>query len=191
MKNTFGLYVSIGTLIVSGLACNKLAAVSGVNLFEGDNAVKAASAIKTKVGADKVNVISVELRKDQMVVTIQSPKDPKDIDKYTYKNGSVTGPEPVQVIQLGNLSMTGEKYDTTEIGDIGFTAVPDTIKQAIDASKLENANVDLISMDNEVPDGGTIGKSKLVLKWRLFVESPRGRKDFWADKNGKLNPKAF
>jgi hypothetical protein len=46
-------------------------------------------------------------------------------------------------------------------------------------------------MDYEVPQGGTIGKSKLVFTWRLFVEGPRGRKDFWADKNGKLNEKWF
>jgi len=191
MKNYVGLCISVVALIFVGLGCNKLAAVGSVNLFEGDNAAKAASAIKSKVGSDKVNVISVELRKSEMVITIQSPKNPKDIDKYTYKNGTVTGPEPVQVVSMGDLNMTGDKYDTTDIGDIGFAAVPATVKQAIEASQLENAQVDLISMDDEVPDGGTIGKSRLVLKWRLFVESPRGRKDFWADKNGKLNPKGF
>lgn len=211
------------------------------NLFEGDNALKAANAIKDKVGGP-VNVIRVEMHSDELEITIQSPKNPKDIDKWTYKNGSVTGPEPVQVMSIGNATMTGDKYDVTPIDDIGWTNVPATIKKALDLSNLENAKVNLISMDGQYPEtadpslkedrekkisdmqkqNDEFGKNcvkqsnpeclkemmdrqkeiidlkmrkserkAFVLTWRLFVEGPRGRKDFWAKKDGTLNEKPF
>jgi hypothetical protein len=152
----------------------------------------------------------------------------------------------VQVMSFGKTEMTGDKYTTTSIDDIGFAAIPATVKRAIEVSKLENAHVDLVSMDNQSPENGDpqlkenrqketddlqksitdrrqactkdvrtmsecwnalkpdedklhdlqfgagiFSKRKLVLTWRLFVEGPRGRKDFWADKNGKLNEQGF
>ncbi len=158
----------------------------------------------------------------------------------------VSGPEPVQIMSFDDREMTADKYDTTNIDEIGFAAIPDTIKKAITLSELENSGVNLISMDGQNPATGSPqlkedrkkeldaldkefkekrdacfnlkgrqmaaclfeikplydkaqdlrsgrgpGKTKLVLTWRLFVEGPRGRKDFWADKNGKLNEKSF
>jgi hypothetical protein len=246
MKNKISAAVATATILLVGLGCSKLALPGKVNLLEGDNAVKAVAKLKDKISADQVNVIRVEIRKDEMELTIQSPKNPKDIDKYTFKNGVVSGPEPVQIMSIGSLEMTADKYDTTNIDEIGFTAIPETIKQAIALSELENAGVTLISMDGQSPQTGNPqlkedrkkeldaldkefkekrdacfnlkgrqmaaclfeikplydkaqdlrsgrgpGKTKLVLTWRLFVESPRGRKDFWADKDGKLNEKWF
>lgn len=242
-KNVLTCITAFAALIFV-LSCGRFTSLTKSNLLEGDNAAKAAAAVKDKVGGP-VNVIRVELRTDEMEITIQSPKNPKDIDKYTYKNGMVTGPEPVQVISMGQLEMTGDKYGTTPIDEIGWTNVPATIKRAIELSKLENAKVDLISMDNQNIENGTpnikedrekkrdelkkdiderrkacskdvstmaecwkglkpdedklreltfgnsLGKAKLVLTWRLFVEGPRGRKDFWADMNGKLNEQSF
>src|SRR4051812_9545455 len=108
MKNKINLCLVGVCLALATLGCSKLAAVGAkVNLFEGDNAAKAADAIKAKVGGP-TNVIRVEMHSDEMKVTIQSPKNAKDIDEYTYKNGSVDGPQPVQVMQIGDLSMTGD-----------------------------------------------------------------------------------
>ncbi len=245
MKNKISAAVATATILIVGLGCSKLALPGKVNLLEGDGAVKAAAAVKEKIGASTVNVIRISIRPDEMEVTIQSPKNPKDIDKYTYKGGTVAGPEPVQVMSFGDREMTGDKYPTTPIDEIGFANIPATVQRAIELSKLENGKVDLVSMDlqgveqgspnlkeerlkelekldeelkekqkacfkagSEVAkclldlfpldqklkglrSGDTIGKTKLVLTWRLFVEGPRGRKDFWADKNGKLNEKSF
>lgn len=190
-------FLSVSALLLSSLGCSMLQKMAKVNMFEGDNAVKAAQAIKDKVGAE-VQVIRTEIRSDQMSVTIRSPKNPKDIDKYTYKNGRVSDPEPVQVMQMGDLAMTGDKYQTTNIDEIGFAALPATIAKAVELSKLEDAKVTLITMENDHP-GNTdptqklkpLGSVPLVFTWRLFVEAPRGRKDFWADRSGKLNEKAF
>lgn len=226
MKNIVTGILAIGALVIV-LSCSRFGGLVKTDLFEGDNAAKAATAIKDKVGGP-VNVIRVEMHSDELEITIQSPKNPKDIDKWTYKNGSVTGPEPVQVMSIGNATMTGDKYDTTPIDDIGWANVPATIKKAIELSNLENAKVNLISMDGQRPEtadpelkaqsekdreaqrkacmekpAGGIGDclrkltfgnltgGKFVLTWRLFVEGPRGRKDFWAKKDGTLNEKPF
>ena len=200
MGNNFLAAVGLFTLMSASLGCTMLQKIAKVNLHEGDNAAKAAHAIKAKIGGD-VKVIRVEVRPDKMVVTVRSNKNPKDIDKYEYANGSVRGPEPVQVMSLGSLEMNGERYQVIDIDEIAWAALPATIARAKELSKLEDAEIDLVSMEFNYP-GHTapkdsrertrpMGDSPLVFTWRLFVQGPRGRKDFWADKNGKLNETAF
>src|SRR4051812_11766217 len=124
MKNKVSICLVGVCLGIAVLGCSRLAQVAGkVNMFESDNAAKAAAAIKAKVGGP-VNVISAEVRSDRMEVTIRSPANPKDMDKYTYQNGTVTGPEPIQVMQIGSLEMTGEKYGVTPIDEIGWANIP-------------------------------------------------------------------
>jgi hypothetical protein len=223
-------------LLFAVLGCKQLASVGEVNLFQGDNAAKAAAAIKSKVGADQVKVISAEVRKDSMKITIQSPENPKNLDEYTYEKGRANGPKPVQAMSFGKLEMTADKYHVTDLTDVNFAAIPDTVQKAIARSGLENGRVDLISMENayaetvnpglkeekkrkaedlkkQITDklseciksasskctdelhqlqkqqmnsmmGG--GERQWDLAWRIFVEGPRGRKDFYADKQGKL-----
>lgn len=188
--------VCFAALFVSSLGCSMLKNMAQSNMFEGDTAVRAAQAIKEKVGAE-VKVIRTEIRRDKMSVTIRSPKNPKDIDIYTYANGRVSGPEPQQVIQMGDLAMTGDKYQTTDIDEIAFDSLPATVAKAIELSKLEDAKVNTVTMAFDYPgrtnpsEKRPMGQVPLVFTWRLFVEAPRGRKDFWADKSGKLNEKAF
>jgi len=224
-------------LLSVALGCKQLANAGAVNLFQSDNAAKAAAAIKTKVGVDKVKVIRAEVRQDAMKITIQAPDNPKNLDEYTYEKGLATGPKPVQVVSIGNLDMTADKYHVTDLADINFAAIPDTVQKAITRSGLDNGKVDLISMEQNYaemthPDlkeqkkqnsdqlrrqiqektkqcfkasapancmddlrqlqkqqtDSMMGREERQwdLAWRIFVESPRGRKDFYADKQGKI-----
>lgn len=190
MRNSISLLMAVAILVAIGLGCSKLALPGKINIFEGDNAVKAAAKIKEKVGADRVMVIRAEIRNDKMVLTVQSPTNPKNIDSYTFSNGTVTGPKPEKAFSFGDHEMTADQYVSTEMGEIGFAAIPETIKQAISDSKVENGDVDLISMEPDLPKGGTLGDTPLVFMWRIFVEGPRGGKSLWADKAGKLNGRA-
>jgi len=151
MKNMTSTILTAAIFVIVGFGCSKFTVPGKVDLFEGDNVVQAIAKIKEKVGATPINVISVEIRTNEMSMQIQSPKTPKDIDKYTFKNGSVTGPEPVQVVSIGSLDMTGDKYPTESIDNIGWANIPATVKQAIAASKLEGSHVDLISIDAQQP----------------------------------------
>jgi hypothetical protein len=236
MRNLSTLCAAFIVLLAAVLGCKQLANVGSTNLFQGDNAAKAAAAIKTKVGTDHVKVISAEVRKDSMKITIQAPDNPKNLDEYTFEKGGAAGPKPVQAMSLGNLEMTADKYHVTDLSDINFAAIPDTVQKAIARSELENSKVDLISMENAYAEtvnpslkaekkrkaedlkkqiqekmteciksaaskctdelqqlqkqqmtsmmGG--GERQWDLAWRIFVEGPRGRKDFYADKQGNI-----
>ena len=236
MRKLSTLCVPLVVLLVAVLGCKQLANVGNVNLFQGDNAAKAAAAIKSKVSGDHVKVISAEVRKDSMKITIQAPDNPKNMDEYTFEKGRASGPKPVQALSLGNLEMTADKYHVTDLADINFAAIPNTVEKAIARSQLENGKVDLISMENayaETVNPGLkaekkrkadelkkqiqdktaecfksagskcmddlrqlqkqqmntmmgAGERQWDLAWRIFVEGPRGRKDFYADKQGNL-----
>jgi len=95
MRNLSTLCAAFIVLLLAVLGCKQLANVGEVNLFQGDHAAKAAAAIKSKVGIDHVKVISAEVRKDSMKITIQAPDNPKNMDEYTYEKGRAAGPKPV------------------------------------------------------------------------------------------------
>ena len=224
-------------LLCAALGCKQLANAGAVNLFQSDNAAKAAAAIKIKVGVDKVRVISAQVRQDSMKITVQAPDNPKNLDEYTFEKGRAAGPKAVQAVSIGNLEMTADKYHITDLADINFAAIPDTVQKAIARSGLENGKVDLISMEQayaETTNPGLKeqkkrnsdqlrqqiqektrqcfkasapsncmddlrqlqkqqtdlmmgrGEKQWDLAWRIFVEGPRGRKDFYADKQGNI-----
>ena len=236
MRNLSTLCAAFFVLLIALLGCKQLANVGETNLFQGDNAAKAAAAIKTKVGTDHVKVIRAEVRKDSMKITIQAPDNPRNMDEYTFEKGRAAEPKPVQAMSLGNLEMTADKYHVTDLSDINFAAIADTVQKAIARSGLENGQVDLISMEQAYAE--TVNpnlkaekkrkaedlKKQILektaecirstaskcmdelhqlqkqqmnsmmgaeprqwdLAWRIFVEGPRGRKDFYADKQGKI-----
>lgn len=238
------LFLALLPLIFAGLACSKFVIPKDVNLFEGDNAQQAVAKIKAKIGAEKVKVITAEIRQNEMKIQIQAPDNPKNIDEYTFEKGSVSGPKPVEVFSLGNLEMTADKYHPTDLDEINFAAIPETIKQAIIRADTEGAEVELISMDaqnaemtdpqlkqqkkSKAEELGAklkekekecfnsqkvpakcleellqIKKSEIELNltgegikewdlaWRIFIRGTRARKDFWADKQGKILENPF
>jgi len=150
MGNKLLASIGLSALFFTSLGCSMLQTMARTNLHEGDHAAQAAKKIKDKIGGE-VRVIRAEVRPDRMEVTVRSNKNPKDIDKYEFKNGSVSGPEPVQVLTLGSLEMTGERYQTVEIDEIGWGAIPGTVARAKELSKLENAEIGLVSMAFEHP----------------------------------------
>jgi hypothetical protein len=236
MRKILTATVAFLFVLLVALGCKQLTNMGQVNLFERDGAAKAAAAIKAKVGSDKINVIRAEVRKDSMKITIQAPNNPKNLDEYTYEKGRADGPKPVQAMSFGSLEMTADKYHVTDLSQINFAAIPDTVQKAIARSGLEKGQVDLISMENayaemtnpalkeqkkrdkdqltqQVQDktkecfkttsskcfdelralqkqqmDTTMGKGvrQWDLAWRIFVEGPRGRKDFYADKQGNI-----
>lgn len=237
MRNLLTLCTAMVLVLVAVLGCQRFATVGNVDLFQGDNAAKAATAIKEKIGANKIGVIRAEVRKDSMKITIQTPDNPKNMDEYTFEKGRASGPKPVQAMSFGNLEMTADKYHMTDFSEINFAAIPDTVRKAIARSELENGRVDLISMEQQYaetthpdlkqqrkqksedlkkqieaksnecfkasdPTGcmrevnqlrkqqtdlvSGRGERQWDLAWRIFVEGPRGRKDFYADKQGNL-----
>ena len=237
MKTLSTMGMAMLVVLIAVLGCNRFTTLGDLDLYQGDNAAKAAAAIKDKIGANKIGVISAEVRKDSMKITIQAPDNPKNMDEYTFEKGRASGPKPIQAMSFGNLEMTADKYHLTDFSEINFAAIPETVRKAIARSGLENGRVEVVSMDQEYaetthPDlkeqkkrkseelkkeiaaktnecfkasapGGCMeevnqlrkqqtdlmlgkGERQWDLAWRIFVEGPRGRKDFYADKQGNL-----
>lgn len=243
-KSANSFLVALLPVIFVGIACDRLVIPGNVDLFEGDNAKQAVAKIKTKIGAEKVKVIRAEIRQNVMKIQIQAPDNPKNIDEYTFERGSVSGPKPVEILSLGKLEMTGDKYHPTDLDEIDFGAIPGTIIQAIALANTEGAEVELISMDLQKAEmtnpqlkqqrkseaaeltkkieqkekecfssksfpekclndllqlknrerelSSNTGKVKdWDLAWRIFIRGTRARKDFWADKKGKIIENPF
>ena len=238
MKNMPEICSVFLIFVLVGLGCSRFAIPRDVDLFEGDNAAKAIAKIKEKVGTDSIKVIEAEIHKNKITITIQDAGNSKNLDKYTFEKGAASGPEPVQAVSFGNLTMTADKYHLTDLSEINFAAIPDTVRKAIELSKLENAQVDVISMDQQHAEltnpkskedqkraaddldkqikekmeecskqstfpekcfneltalqkkkidlRSVRGDARWDLAWRIFVDGPRGRKDFWADKQGNI-----
>jgi hypothetical protein len=235
MRNLLSFGTALALLVSAVLGCSRFG--SDADLFQDGNAVMAATAIKKKIGASKIGVIRAEVRKNSMKITIQSPNNPKNIDEYTFEKGRASGPEPVQAMSFGTNEMTADKYHLTDIDQIDFAAIPETVRQAIARSELENGSVDVISMESQYAEvtnpelkrqreqkaeelkqaaeaktnecfkpGAPAncmseasqlrkqhtdlmmgkGERQWDLAWRIFVEAPRGRKDFIADKQGRI-----
>src|SRR5436305_14652578 len=149
MKNLATMGTAMLVVLIAVLGCSRFSTLGNVDLYQGDNAAKAAAAIKEKIGASKIGVIMAEVRKDSMKITIQAPDNPKNMDEYTFEKGRASGPKPVQAMSFGKLEMTADKYHLTDFSEINFAAIPETARKAIAKSGLENGRVDLISMEQE------------------------------------------
>src|SRR6184192_3839127 len=107
MKNLATMCAAMLVVLIAVLGCNRFSKLGNVDLYEGDNAAKAAAAIKDKIGANKIGVIMAEIRKDSMKITIQAPDNPKNMDEYTFEKGRASGPK-----QIGRASVGKECQST-------------------------------------------------------------------------------
>jgi hypothetical protein len=164
-----------------------------INLFEQTNAQQAAAKIKEKIGLDPVKISRIEIRQDQMEMVVQDPNKPKNFDKYTYSNGAVSGPEPVESMVFGNTELTADKMPLFSLADINLAATSKVCQNAVERAQIEDGQPDLITIDWEYA-GQTQSKAQretgydrdLVVTWRIWVKSPRMTKSFYADAQGNL-----
>ena len=117
------------------------------NLFEGTNAQDASERIRQKTGADSVKVSHIEIRQDRLTIAIQDPNKPKNLDEYTYSNGAVTGPKPVETLVVGEQEFTADKKRLFDLGDINFGVIPEVCRKAAERAQIEDGKVELISID--------------------------------------------
>lgn len=225
---------ALGFACFALLGCDRFRDGGQVDLFEGDSAVSAVSKIKEKVGSD-VRVIRGEIRGNEMRIIVQSPANSQDLDEYVFANGTVQGPNPVQAQSRGDLEIKAEGYPTTSIDDIDFAIIPNLNRLAVGLSKLEGAQVALITLEHvdsrttdptlraqkeqeleslkadvrrrkrecreqkcldelkpleerleQLKSPRRSGTTEWDLAMNVYVESPRGRRAFVADKKGNI-----
>jgi hypothetical protein len=205
--------VCLTLMLGVALGCKQLSKLPGAkaNNFEGTNAQDAAAKIKQKIGAPTVKVSRMEIHSDEFEMVIQAPNNPKNFDKYTFKNGVVTGPEPQEAMVIGNNELTADKMPLFELNEVNLAAMPDVCRQAGARAQIEQGKCDLISIDWEYAEHtrskeekakreaeqqklGPIERMKkrtnfyrdLAVTWRIWIKGPRMTKYFWADAKENL-----
>ncbi|HEY0003178.1 MAG TPA: hypothetical protein VGB17_00110, partial [Pyrinomonadaceae bacterium] len=168
----------------------------------------AAVKVREKMGADSVKVSRMEIHQDEFEIVVQDPQKPKNFDKYTYKGGAVTGPEPVEAMVLGDKELTADKMPLFALSEVNLGAMPEVCRKAVERAQIEDGKCDLISIDWEAASNTRnkeeqkkIEESRknlnpmerirssvgdLAVTWRIWVKGPRMTKYFWADAKGNL-----
>ena len=182
-------------LILGAMQACQYSAVNDkrLNLFEQTNARQAAAKIKEKIGVDSVKISRIEIRQDRLEMIVQDPNKPANFDKYTYSNGAVSGPEPVESLVIGDNEFTADKAKLFSLDDINLATTSKVCQKAVERAQIENGQVDLITIDWEYA-GDLQSKAErkrgfdrdLVVAWRIWVKSPRMTKSFYADAQGNL-----
>lgn len=133
---------------LAAIAC-KLSSLPGakMNMFEGTAAQDGATKIKQKLGVDDLKVKYIEIHEDRMQLTIQDPAKPKNFDEYTYSNGVVSGPKPVEALVLGDQEFTADKTSLFSLSEIDLGLVPEVCRKATERAQVEDGKPDLISID--------------------------------------------
>lgn len=142
------LLTTVFLLAMVALNCKLSSLPSGkMNMFQGTNAKDGAAKIKQKLGVDDVKVKYIEIHEQRMQITVQDPAKPKNFDEYTYANGAVTGPKPVEALVIGNQEFTADKTKLFSLSDIDLGLVPEVCRKAAERAQVEDGKPDLISID--------------------------------------------
>ena len=77
----------------------------------------------------------------------QDPAKPKNFDEYTYANGVLTGPKPVEALVLGEQEFTADKSRLFSLSDTDLGLVPEVVRKASERAQVEDGKPELISID--------------------------------------------
>jgi hypothetical protein len=214
--------VVLGLLGLVAIGC-KLSSLPGakMNMFQGTNALDGANKVKQKLGVDDLKIKYISIHEDRIEITIQDPAKPKNFDEYTYSNGVLTGPKPVEAMVLGDQEFTADKSKLFSLSEIDLGQVAEVCRKASERAQVEDGKPELISIDwgnasliqskaekeqawaeerkefERQARSGTIEDrlrrrlNNLVIVWRVWIKGPRATKDYWFDAKGKLSEEPY
>lgn len=174
------LFFALLPLIFISLACSRLTAFKA-NLFEGNNAEKAVTEIKNKIGKPfKVTEIMIE--QNQLRIHAQDPNNLQNLDEYKYIAGFISGPTPVKLNALNdNLEKSSFPID-----EINFAAIPQMIEDALKQTAVEGGKVSKLTFQRGFAivenDAGSLGSAR----WSIEIVGTRENASAYANPKGKI-----
>lgn len=162
------------------LGCNRLTAFKA-NMFEGNNAEKAVSEVKAKIGKP-FKITEVMIEKNELRIQAQDPNNPKNLDEYKYVSGFIVEPNPVK------LNAMNDKLDQSAfpIDEINFAAVPQIVADALKQTAVEGGTVRRMTFQRGFAIVGNSAGSLGNARWNIEVVGTRENASAAANPQGKV-----
>ncbi|HEY6560340.1 MAG TPA: hypothetical protein VI072_23815 [Polyangiaceae bacterium] len=147
------------------------AATTQENLFEGRAAVDLMGKFSQHLGGKPVRATQVVLYPEYALVQAQDPAKPTHIDRYMYRNGAISEPDPVNV-----QSLRGKLDDNlVSMDEVALDKLPELIAATLRDLAYEEGKVSHVIVESNRP----FSKHVVI---RVYVSGPResGRIDYTA-----------
>ena len=148
--------------------------VAGTNLLTGPQLADVIGQIATARGANPLRILSANLYGEYVILQVQDPTKPANVDQYMWRNGSVGAPEPVTLTGDGDLE--SNLFSNT---DVNWAAIPGLVQAALAQIPIEGANVSHINIERNLPFSADV-------QIRVFVDGTRGSGYLDADAQGNI-----
>ncbi|MFF7637522.1 hypothetical protein ACFZB9_30920 [Kitasatospora sp. NPDC008050] len=99
---------------------------------------QALQAIAAKVGGSPMKVLEIDLTDDSMAIQAVDPAKPTEVNEFTYRDGSVQDPQPVDISGSDPGALEQNLFDDSSIKP---AVVAKLIVDAVPASKIDGAKV--------------------------------------------------
>jgi hypothetical protein len=197
-NNSYFALVALACLIFAGLGCNladrlkagsngsssdgpstdrpTLGTKSGKRMYEDADALADfVTELKSTLGTDDPKLLDLLVYDSYIMVKVQDPKKPENIDGYTFKEGSLGSPVPVKIMGNGKI-----EDNVFPISEVNLAALPKLTEEIMAKLKdVEGGTMVGYSIDRGLPFDKEIGIMPLVNSSRRSITAD-------ADKNGKL-----
>jgi hypothetical protein len=140
-------------------------------LFEGAAAANVRTKLTERLGGS-VRALEFLIYPEYVIVEAQDIEKPKHVDRYTYRNGALGDPDPVNV-QRYRGKLDSHLFD---LDDLALELVPMLVETTMRRLEYEDAKVTHIVIQRNLP----FSKDVVI---RVYAHGPResGRVEFTAD----------
>jgi hypothetical protein len=129
---------------------------------------QAIAALQERLGAD-ARVLRLQLGREEVELDAQDPDVPAHVDRYTWGEGRLAGPEPVAV----GRNLRQLKAQLFALRAVRLEVIGQALSEAVRATETEDGRVTqvIIERDDYSSDSGDGWTTPQV---RVYVDGPRG-----------------
>lgn len=148
----------------------------GERMFEDQQQIHDfVKALTDSVGSDNPNLLEITIYDQYASAQVQDPSKPENIDGYSWRDGQLSGPNPVKIIGNGKIS-----DNVFPLKDINLDGLPDLTKEVMEKLKdVEGGKMIGYVVRRGLPFSKDVHISPLTDATRKSVSAE-------ADKNAKL-----
>jgi hypothetical protein len=152
-------------LALAGAAASAASAADEPSLL--DQATPIVAEIQRRFG-DGVRILSLEVGPEEAFIAVQDPRQPAHVDRYGYRDGSLTSPEPMAV----GRNQRQVRARLFPLRALDLSRLPAMVAAAPDAVNTEDGRVTHAVVERS--QGWNSDSSWGRPRWSVHVEGPRG-----------------